>query len=124
MVGETEQVTRPGLAQRSRHTWIKTRCIAKAPPDVVPFAAAVKQRIGRPLDSVLVGIETEFTPANVFECCPTIWIAASLESSLIAHPTQQIANWIADGQPVEIVSLQPASAQANEWLGRQQCQRP
>ena len=52
------------------------------------------------MDSVFVRIETKFTPANIFEGCPTIWIAASLESIRIAHPAEQIANWIADGQAV------------------------
>ena len=47
-----------------------------------------------------------------------------LESIFIAHPAEQVANWIADGKSIEIVSLQPASAQASESLGRQQCQRP
>lgn len=97
MVCEAKQVARAGLAQRGQHTWIKAWCIAKAPPDVIPFATAVKQRIGRPLNSILVSIETKFTPANIFEGCPTIWIAVFLESILVAQPAQQIANGVADG---------------------------
>ena len=121
MVGEAKQVARASLAQHSRHTWIKARRIAKASPDVIPFAAAMKQRVGRPLNSVLVRIETEFTPTNIFEGRPTIWIAASFESIVVAHPAEQISHWITDGQSVEIVSLQSASTKASECLGRQQC---
>src|SRR5262249_2120192 len=62
--------------------------------------------------------------ANVFEGGPTIGIAALLKPIAVAHPTKQIANRIADGQSIEVVSLQPAPAQAGEWLHRKQCQRP
>ena len=42
MVGEAKQVAWAGLTQHSRYALVKARCIAKAPPDFIPFAAAVK----------------------------------------------------------------------------------
>ena len=41
----------------------------------------------------------------------------------VAHPAEQIANGIADGQPVEIVGFQPAPAKSGERLSGQERQR-
>ena len=88
---------RARLAQHSRNALVEPRRIAKASPDFIPFAATLEQGIGSPLSTVLIRVETEFTPANIFEGCPTIWIAARLECLAIAHPAEQIANGITDG---------------------------
>ena len=106
MVSKAQQVTWTGLAQYGRYALVKPRRIAKASPDFIPFAATLEQGIGRSLSSVLIRIETEFTPANIFESRPAIWIAARLECLAVAHPAEQIANGITDGQPIEIVGFQ------------------
>src|SRR5207249_3821565 len=41
-------------------------------------------------------------------------VAALLEALRVAHPPEHVADGIADGEPVEVVGLEPAAAQAVE----------
>ncbi len=116
MIGEAEQVARTRMAQDCGDALVQAGRVAEAAPDLVPFAAPVKQRVSGNLGSIAVWVETELTCTDVAECRPATCIATRLEAIRVAHPTEQIPNRVADGQPVEIVGFQPPSAQASERL--------
>src|SRR5690606_19463773 len=82
------------------------------------------ERIGGCLDAVLIWIERELADADVTERRPAAGIAAALEALRVAHPGEQVADRVADGQPVEIIGLQPPATQRRNRFLREQRQGP
>src|SRR5437016_5855026 len=105
MIDQPEKVPRACLSQHCGNALIKSRRVAEATPNFIPFSAALKQRIGGRLRAVMIRIKTEIAHADVAKCCPSTRIAARLKCISLAHPTEQVADWIADGQPIKIVGF-------------------
>src|ERR1017187_485090 len=99
------------LTKEFRDARIKLWRLAKAPPNGLQCGISAKDSSGDAGSPERIGVDLELGLAEIPEGVPAATLRAGLKQFRSIQPAQQVADWVAHGQLVEIIGVQPSPPQ-------------